>query len=577
MADFLKIYRWPLVLAFVVGVISVGPAILAPLALGNAYQGVQYAYIADEGTYRARIHEVLEGHWSASSPFAYEYKDASVIIPPVNEWFYAIPASVFGLSATLLASKFVLPALLFLLAFFFTKRLIGNGDDRDTLIAAIAAGLLVTLGIEFVDYGYLFSLFMGASPRLLLWTRLVNPIMGAVQLFALLIFLQSAIERSWRYIYIAAGVALASMIGYFFSFTVGGAVFGALLLAYLVKRDFGVARELFGVFLVFLACTAPYWLYVFTTLGRSGGEEAALKAGMEFMRAPVLNKALLATTLIVGGLALYAARGGLLRRHMRAWIFIGAMVLGSWIAFNQQILTGRVIWYYHFVQYTVPLAYVSLVVASYFSLGQLLPRLWKTGAVTVSALCVVYGLYSITSFFPNLPAFAKEQEYAPVFTWLNQNAGPDCVVFAPEANDQLNKFIAAYTNCDTYTTGNTYAAIPRERILHNYFLELRFRNVAPDEVRAYALSNEEEVRVMFYNDWSQLYGRGRDRWFLSQVDALETSYQEFVKGDLDTQLHQYRIDYILTHGELGMPIKNLLPHVREVAEFGTYYLYDFGT
>src|SRR3989339_1428561 len=126
---FMKKHTLATLFAVLVGLLSLFPSILAPLAVGGDYAGMQFLYIDDEDIYRARIHEVMEGHIGVASPYFFEYKDMPVMVPPINEWLYALPALFFGLSFVITLSKFLFPALLFLLIYVLTRSMAGGSEE----------------------------------------------------------------------------------------------------------------------------------------------------------------------------------------------------------------------------------------------------------------------------------------------------------------------------------------------------------------------------------------------------------------------------------------------------------------
>ena len=533
---------------------------------------MQYLPMDDEDFYRARIHEILDGYPAVVSPFLYEYKQERLNIAPIGEWLYALPAFIFGLSFIFIVYKFLLPAILFFLVYLLVKKMIG-GDDREALLTSLTAGLLVTLGIEFVDYGYMLSLFEGAPSRSLLWTRPVNPITGGVLLFTFLLSVYSIMERR-RYAYILAGILLAATVGYYFAFGMATAVLGVLFLAYLVRREYPVVRDFIATGIVFLVVSAPYWYNVALSFGGETGRAAAMRAGMIFTHAPVFNKALFAATIIVVLCFAYALFKGYVRENERAWIFIGALIAAGWIGFNEQIITGRQIWYHHFVQYTVPFSYIAVLVASYLSIRRTLPRLWFLGVGTLAMLSIVYGLYSTTHGFPSrMEDFARLQAYGPVMDWLNDNALRDCVVAVVEEGEEAGRWIPAYTHCNSYISAFTYYAIPEDRVLHNYLLHLRLNGVEPENVANYLKDHESEMRGHMFTNWDHLFDPDQGEWVAERISYLTSTYREFATEDLNERMHQYRIDYLMTKGPMSPALEKQLPGLKEAAYLGTYHLY----
>ena len=144
---FLKKNYLMLLCAFIVGLVSVLPHFLATAQLGRDYQGIPFIYQANEDAYLARIREVVDGHWAVGSAFFYEYKDWRPLVPSVGEFLYALPTILFSipLLSVMVASKFVLPAILFVLVYYLILRLSASPTALSIRINAAAGGLLVTL------------------------------------------------------------------------------------------------------------------------------------------------------------------------------------------------------------------------------------------------------------------------------------------------------------------------------------------------------------------------------------------------------------------------------------------------
>lgn len=560
--------------ALVVGLVAVAPTVLAPLSLGNAYRGIQYLPLDDEDIYRARIHEILDGHFAVASPFLYEYKNTSpVAVPPINEWLYALPAFLFGLSAVIVVSKFLLPALLFFFAYLLMRRLLK--DDPFVTLTAVVAGLLVVFGADIVNYQSVIPALKGlATVNPLLWTRLVNPIVGAVEVFAFLYLLVRVWEGDRRFV-MPAGVVLALTVGYFFSFGISASILGVLFLISLGKKEYSGARRLAYVFLISLVLDAWYWYQTLFSVSGLAGRALAERNGMSFTHTPVLNKMLLLATLFVLASYCYTRFRQKSIEYERAWLFLGALLLGSWLAFNQQIITGREIWYYHFVQYTVPLSLVAIIIALHLSWRLATPRLWRLGMYGMLGLLLAYGLFSTTSFVPRMDAFANAQQYAGVVSFLNANAPQDCVVLIKEPNqEELERLIPGYTSCNVYNTTSTFVGVPQERILHNYLLRLRLNGVTAKDVHIYLLAHEDDIRGYFFENWSELFGRGNDFWVQSKAALVEKAYPAFLVGNLKTELEKYRVDYLLVTTSIH-ELPPQLPGLHLVASEGVFSLYSF--
>lgn len=567
--------------AIFVGALAVLPSILAPLAIGADYKGVQFLYLDDEDIYRARIHEILDGYPMVAAPMLYEYKNDPVIMPPVNEYFYALPAFLFGLSFVMVASKFLFPVILFLLVYFLVKKMIGEEKSKAVEWTALAAGFLVVLGSDIVDYNTLIPWLRGMRPtdHLLVWTRPVNPIIGALMVFSFLLLLWNILTRKHPYAYIFAGILLGSMIGYFFTLGISLCILAALGGICLLRKEYGIVKELGYVVIISMIIDASYWYHTLGAVGGSDGRAFAERNGMYFTHAPVLNKVLFAATffaLVSFAYAYFVQKSReSIRAHAHAWQFITALVLGSWLAFNQQIITGRAIWYHHFVQYTIPIAFVVVLTTTFFVWKPSFPRLWKGMISAVIIICLWIGVLSASSYVYRIEDFRKLQHYAEVFTFLNTRAPKDCVVLIKEYDEQFERLIPAYTHCNVYSTTSAFFGITPERITHNFFLRMRLNGVDGADAHDYLLENNYEVRTYFFANWDQQFGKGLDPWLFNLIKVLDLEYKEFVKGNLKDQIQQYRMDYLTSSAPISKELLGTLPGLELATTSSGYYLYSF--
>ncbi len=573
----MKKHRLATLFAVLVGLLSILPSILAPLAVGGDYAGMQFLYIDDEDIYRARIHEVMEGHIGVASPYFFEYKDMPVMVPPINEWLYALPAFFFGLSFVITLSKFLFPALLFLLIYVLTRSMAGDSEDAPMKWGAITAGLFVTLGYDLIDYQSLFGLLNTGidAARLSVWTRLVNPVSGALMVFSFPILLWWIVIRRYRHVYIPAGVLLALMVGYFFSFGISVSVLAALIVIFFFRKEFVVVRELIYTFIIALILDAPYWYHTLSSVSGEGGREVALRNGMFFTHAPVLNKVLILATIFFILSLLYAR---VIKRsfdNARTWLFGGGLLLGSWIALNQQVITGRAIWYHHFVQYTIPIAAIVVMAVSLLVWRRYHPRIWSLVVGVVFVASLGYGILGALSYTSRVDDFRRVQEYAQFFSFLNVEAPNECVVLIKEYHEELERLIPAYTNCNVYSSTYTFSGVPKERVLHNYLLRIRLNGVDEKDIRSYLFAHEDEVRGYFYADWDQLFGKGEDEWLRRRIDFLSAEYGRFLEGDLGEEIARYRLDYLVSGEPLSPQVLHELLELTFMTKTANEYIYSF--
>ncbi len=580
------------------------PNIFFIASLGDAYRGIPMLQTPNEASYLARIQEVLDGHEALGSPFFFEYKDAPPLSPPTGEWLYALPSLLFGITpaATLILSKFILPAILFLLVYAVLLRLTGDGGLPHKL-NAIACGLLIVLGYDLVDYRTVLSYLTGASSpgSFLLWARPVHPILGGIFFFSFLLSVLALVQNTPRQksALAAASLLLALMFStYFFSWGTALSVLAALVIIFLARREYRVAAKLAFIAPLGALFAAPYWYSAWLASQSPLYESAVLRSGLFLTHYPLLNKLLLAAflafliVLVIDffwkrrkqGPTLFPIQSQTFGEGIEMWhLFCLALLLGGLWTYSQQILTGRTIWPYHFVQYTIPLAMVAGFALLFNTVRAWHRYLWGALAAFAAASSLWFGVYTeISAYTSSKPAYANMQGYAPLFDLLNERE-KDCVVFVNETSaemSELNTLLPAFTHCNRYVSTELFVLIPEDRGPNNYLALLRLRGISSDAIEAYLHEHQSEAAGYLYSNWQGLFGVKdfpdfSDPLLTERLAAFPREYREFLKKDFKTELQKYRIDYILSLGPLDVKIIAQLPNVGQVFEQSGLILYFF--
>lgn len=573
----------PLLFSIIVGLLSITPHFLAVRAIGSEYQGVPFLFNDDEDTYLGRIQEIIDGHPSVASPAFYEYKNWPVLLPPVNEYVYAAPTLLFGVSPekTLLVAKFLGPALLFFLVYWLTFLLIEGSEEKGRKLTAIATALLVTLGYDFVDFKYAWSVLLGshAGTSLSVWTRPVNPIMGAILLYSLLILVWRVIKKQSIYSLVLAGIILGGMVGYFFSWGVGVAFVGTLFILFLGRSEIKLAKKVGYICLVSFLTSLPFWINTLKqVLSSSDGRELAARNGMYFNHIPIFNKfnaAAIILFLLFSWYFFYRQKEIKSLTTSHWWLFSLSLLVSGVVVFNQQVITGRTIWPYHFVQYTIGMGMVAIMVCGFYCLRPFFPRLWSVMMIMIVGLCLVYGGISARTYVYKLNDFREFQTNKPLFSWLKSKAGAECVVLVNEDSlDTVTRRVPAFTQCDTYTAPWVFAGVPSDRIYYNYLIKLRLQTVDPQTIRAYLDNNPAQIRSNFFANWDQRFKRVSDDWQEPIKEQITKDYPEFAKKDFAEVLRKYRLDYVVSRTVL--PEKEFSPKFFKLLEVtGEWYIYQF--
>lgn len=594
---FIKVHNLALLSAIIVGVIYLAPYIIFTISLGDKYQGIPMLATANEDFYRARIQDIIDGHPLLGSFAFYESKNEPSLTPPTAEMFYALPNLLLGISLTkiLIASRFILPFILFLLVYFLINKITVDSLLLSNKLNAIAGGLFVTLGYDLVDYHSLWLYLIGqAMPggNFLIWARPVNPVMGAIFLFSFLICVWSIIQKSRyrRSLIITASVFLALMISsYFFSWGVAVSVLAVLILIYTIKKEFKVVKDFFGVGLLAALMASPYWYISFKASQGLWYKGALLRNGLFYTHYPMLNKFLITSLLfyfiIVVIAFIFRKERVRFKDSIKDWhLFTLALLLGGFWALNQQVVTGMTVWPYHFVQYTIPSAMVVLLALLYNIIKGWKPFLWALAtSIIVSSSLIFSVVTQIGTYQINFNDTIKLQSYKPVFDWLNSQENDSVVLVKIDNKEKfeiLNGLIPAFTHANIYASIWAYNLMVPDRIHHSFLTILRLRGVASENIEEYLQKNKGEAVEYLSSNFKGVFSLKdfpdfSDTILQERLKSFPAEYQKFASKNFKTELKKYRLDYIVSEGELNKKTKDLLPELQFIENLDNIYLYKF--
>lgn len=594
----IKNHQLAICFAVFVGLIYLTPYIVFSVSLGDKYQGIPMLATANEDYYLARMQEIKDGHPFLGSFIFYEYKDQLPLTWPTAEMFYAIPSLLFGifLIKILIASKFVLPFILFLLVYFLIHKLSASAHKLSNKLNAIAGAMLVTLGYDLVNYRHVWLYLTGKvtlGGNFLTWARPVNPVMGAIFLFSFLICVWLIIQKS-RYkkslIFLAALFLSLMICSYFFSWGVAVSVLGILILMYLLKRNYTVVKNFLWVIFLTIIMTLPYWYMSFKASQSPWYKESVLRSGLFYTHYPLLNKLLIATILfyLIIVILSFVFRKDKIKfnlTYIKNWhLFSLSLLLGGFWAFNQQIITGMTIWPYHFVHYTIPLSMVVIIILLYNIIKKWKPFLWALAISIIASSSLIFGiLVQIESYQINFDYYAKLQPYKSVFNWLNSQEKDSVVLVKRErykGEYNFNLLIPAFTHANIYASNIVFSLMPQERVLHNYAVYLRIKGINADNIERYIEGNMGEAVVYLFSNWKGLYGIKQFSDFSDpvlgvRIENFPAHYREFMSKNFRDELDKYRIDYILSDSPLPQSIIKQLSGTELVFKSNNIFIYDF--
>ena len=576
-----------IIIALFVGIVAVFPTVFFRFSLGDAWRGIDLFYNDNEEFYLARMQEIKDGHPLIGSISYYEYKNNLPALPPTAETVYVFLGRILGLSLpdVMILTKFLFPALLFLLVYNLVRNMTEEPNSPITVLYGVAAGLLVVLGYDLVDYQRLYNIIRGNSGvgGMVIWTRPVNPIFGALALFSFLNALWHVMIKHNKSAVILAGIALAFMFSsYFFSWGAGMSVFFWLVAYGLYKKDITTVKNLAKVLGLGLLISSPYWYLVIRARFSPDFSDSADRYGLIFSHNPLMNYVLL-LGVVISAVAIFMYFRNTNKNDRRyGWIyFSGALLLGGLLALNQQIITGMTIWPFHFVQYTTPFFYIVMVVILYHVVRPKAKTLANVVAVIIIIISVSFAIY--TGAVGNKerdPEFRDRQKFADIYNWLNQNTPRDSVIFVKDNVRMLERLIPAYTHNNVYVSGPENAMAPYERFYHNYLIYLRMKGVSSDGIKEYLAANQREassflhVSLMVDARSNNAFPEVRDYVLEKSLASLPEDYEVFLSKDLLTEFKKYKLDYILSYRPLD---SKLLAELRDPAlafEQHDFYIYD---
>jgi hypothetical protein len=188
--------------------------------------------------------------------------------------------------------------------------------------------------------------------------------------------------------------------------------------------------------------------------------------------------------------------------------------------------------------------------------------LFYRGVVIISlsgmSFILLVNLFTVQSVLTNYDAYQDIQRYVPVLEWLDKNSDQECTVFSVEEQERIEKYITAYTHCNLYQSSYVFYAVPDDRILHNYVVQLRLLGVKEDALEVYLDSHEDDMRKYFFADWADKFSDGNDQWvFNTRTPESRAAFQPRAKAKVikeygkvanqstDSLLRRYAINYVV--------------------------------
>lgn len=572
-----------IILSFLLTIIIFAPLVAFPVVIKNEYQGINInRFGTDTYFYLSRGKEVLDGH-NLGNPLLREGKNEADAHSSYSEYLLLSPIKLLGLAQKLdiviiyNSLNFIGIFFLLLLIYFFVLQLSGSK------LLSIAAALFVVGGYSII---YNKTLFYDDFN---VYARQIYPYVSSLILFAYLnLLVKSFKTEGLRYkIFAALTFGLLFYI-YFFAWSFVLALNAVLLLIFVLKKDFLIAKKILLISLGGLLLGSYNLIQLFSFMLSEAGKQAAYFNWMSFSHGPIFSK--------IGFLVLIIFAGYYYgRRDDKNWPFLLALILSGWVALNQQIITGKMLQYGHYYWYfVVPLS----IIGSFYMIWQLIERENLKKYLFIAVIVLVFintagGQYK--SFFTTLEIKKHEQSYRPLIDFLNRTKNSSVILSGDESGEYL---FTIYTPHDVFWQASaSFGRLPIQRFKDVLFVYAYLNGEARNDFRGYLEKiSRSGTEGSFYQD---LYRNLEGYWSgysyydynsrlkkndlrLSQtrpaiIDQLSQEYGEAVlkNNGFEKLIKQYGIGYIVWDKNLN-PEWDLggLPGLKLVATSDDLSLYQ---
>ncbi len=585
MSSYIKKHKVGIITSFFVGLVCILPQFFFIYSLGDNYRGIHMLATPNEDAYIAIMQEVLDGHTKVASMPFFEYKDKIPLLPSTLFKMYTIPV-FFGISlvTSILIGKFIFPLLLFFAIYIFFYDLVKVKNKREgalNVIFAVTSGILIVFGFDLVDYGSIISYIKGvSSPQgFLIWTRPVNPVSGAILLFFFLYCLNriNLHNKKKRWVLLSGASLAIMMASYVFSWTLAFVVLGLFSLRALLNKDWNLILNYLLILFLGIMFSLGYWINNIQASKIEWYPEAAARIGMFFTRTPHINKFVVASLLFFTLSSIYGYYAKIIKKPFPYWWWVSlVLLLSSIIVYNQQIITGVEVWYYHYVFYTIPFSYISIMLIMRNIYYEKFKKITLTIVLLVLATSSFLAVYQQMSAYSNrYSEFSRLQSHTEIFSFFN-SVEKECAVLSTDlGGDRWSNLIPAFTHCNSYySTENQSVLTNPDDFYHRYLSLLRIRGVDGADINRYIEENRDEASSSLQYQLQRTLGFP-DLKLDKRLSELPGQYVEFLKQDFYTELSVFKIDYVLSEGRLKEDILNDLPNLSEVYSNNGIFIYQF--
>jgi len=564
--NLIKRHYTVIILAVLVGLIMSLPQFLLKQDLGKDYAGVYFSATDSEMYYTGRIRDIYDGHFKLSNAFLAEYKDLPYIQPPVPEIITA-GLGYFSFSSDIptrihFATRFVIPAILILAVYVFVYRVTGSR------VQGLLGASLIVLGLELLhNFREVFRVLQleFTNNAALVFSRPVSPQMGVLFFFLYSIVFWEWLTKKKKSFLWASGILLGfSTYIYFYTWAFILAANGFLGLYFLYQKNFKDFWKLIGIHIIALVVSVPYLFNFYQFYQQPNSQFLSFHLGQFFSNRFFMNWS------TVGGLVLLFLTQ---RNTSVRFVWFTSLLLGGFLAVNQQVITGRELTPAHFHWYFISVIVGLVVLFAIFKFFQLESRPKLKVVVSLLIFVFIFGyafLRQNNSYSFYEKGYEQEQRFGKLYKWLDENTPVDSVVLVAD-RDRGDK-ISTFTHNNAYYSSFMFLSnTPIERLsdMHNLNLRLIGGPEDPSKTEDFLRENPKLV-ADFLGGLStrRIYGC-RTCFPEEEYQKAAEVYNKYLKIDLESQLSKYRLDYIVidamndTWGPEGLPGVDILAELED--------------
>lgn len=529
----IRAHRWGIAFAIFFGLLMALPYIIFPWQIGDSYHGIGRIIADDTFFYLARIRDAMDGYLNLASPYLWEHKAGL----PHQLFFVEDALGLFYRALRLdILSGFILTtgiasALVALLTYAIAYT-ISHSSKRAVLLTAF-----LFIGL------FPLAFFRPISPQ-------TNMLFWLAQIYILLL---CAVKPMTARLVAANALAFGLLFYVYPYYWMHLAVVYVLFIAYLWFADRARAK-LIGLSVIGGSVLAiPYLVlnYMESRLPEFG--EIVVRMGMVQTHMPGSLDVLMSVGICVIVSALLWKEG---IRPMIGTIFLAISTVSVAIATNQQVITGRDVFFSsHFRDIGIfSSAFLLIALAPAIFARMKHPRRWLIGTVVMMLVVIGGGMkaYAVTIVSVSEQSM-RMQAYGPVIDWLNAHAPKDAVVYA---NEELSQVIPVYTSANIFFSNQINLSLVsdaesmRRFVYNNYFASFTPEMIAKNERSVFTLRYIAQAGKMRQgNKLRRLLGMDPIPFEVLPEervqDATRKANEIRQSSDVSAAWREFRVDYIL--------------------------------